>query len=150
MSASHRLAQTLFITLLSLFCLLGTSACQPNFQLIYTEPLTTPNSTLNVSVAKEVEIVLPSLGAHPSYYWNLRSDYDTNLLAFQEEHAAHSIYAGRSAPPEYAPNRIFVFQTLAAGSTQLNFEQVPLAKDGSPSGNSRSFQIVIGQSEPNP
>lgn len=105
--------------------LLATGCRQPNPTQLRTEALTAPDTAIQAQAGQSFEVVLPSLGARPSYKWVLQSDYDKALLSFESERDASAEFGDRP-PQDYAPNRIFSFKAIALGNTELRFTQEAL------------------------
>lgn len=119
-----------------------TGCLQPQLNLLSTEPLTQPESTLQSTIGQKIQIVLPSTGAAPTYKWVLDEGYDKALLSLSGESQATNVYP--SNPPQgYAPNRIFSFEALARGRTDLNFSQQPLNAGTAPSSLKLHFTVEI-------
>ena len=125
-----------------LFCCV--LACrQPNPNLLSTELLTAAGSILQTQVGQSFEVVLPSLGANPRYRWVLKESESETLVRLTQEKQALSEYLNRTAPVGYAPNVIFVFETLTAGETELVFAQASLSDPEQYSGIERKFTLKI-------
>jgi len=131
----------LFTILLGCFPL--QSCRQPNPTLLLTEPLSIDKSLLQTHVGKNFEIVLPSLGASPRYHWVLKEPLNEELISLKAEKPALSKYLNKTAPPDYAPNTIFVFTTLKEGQYKLIFAQASLSDPEHYSGVERSFEVQV-------
>jgi len=133
-------------TLLRLFllvtlCGLPLACNQPNRTVLKTPLLTPDNSQIQAINGRDFEVVLPSLGAGAQYQWVLQGGYDESLIQFSEEKEAPSEYPAQ-APLGYAPNRIFVFKTLAVGLTDLVFTQEPIGDQPAVT-TQRSFSVQV-------
>lgn len=125
-----------------------TACTQPDPKLLKTEPLTTPDSTVQTTVGQTFQLVLPTLGATPAYKWVLDGDYDTRLVKLVSEADATNEFPVRP-PPGYAPNRLFTLQALALGRTRLTFSQQPLTSGTTAIDEKRSFPVeIVGELNP--
>lgn len=114
-------------------------ACnQPNPAQLVTEPLTVPGTDLVVPRNQNFEVVLPSLGAGATQRWVLQSGYNPDLIKLVSEREAVTEHP-RQPPPGYAPNRVFEFEALAPGQTEVLFRQEP----GGDASTERRFQVSV-------
>jgi hypothetical protein len=117
----------------SLFCLLmllsplSLSACNvPQYGVLSAEPLTPDQAIVQSTVGRQIELVLPTPGVGSPYEWSFEPLPENAPVRFVEEKAATSRYPERT-PENYAPDRIFVFESVAIGSLKVIFKQRPKA-----------------------
>lgn len=109
--------------LLVLFSPLVLSACNvPQYGVLSAEPLTPDQAIIQSTVGNPIELVLPTPGVGSLYEWTFDPLPDNAPVRFVEEKAATSRYPDRT-PENYAPDRIFVFESVAIGTVKITFKQ---------------------------
>lgn len=113
------------------FCLgllvLILSACNvPQYGVLEVPPLTPNEAVIQSTVGRQIELILPTPGVGSPYEWTFEALPEGAPVQFIEEKAATSRFPDRT-PANYAPDRLFVFEAVAAGQIALVFRQTPRA-----------------------
>ena len=112
-----------FMCLLVLFSPLVLTACNvPQYGLLSAEPLTPDQAIIQSTVGNQIELVLPTPGVGSLYEWVFEPLPDNAPVRFVEEKSATSRYPDRT-PENYAPDRIFVFESVSTGTVKVTFKQ---------------------------
>lgn len=98
----------------------------PQYGVLEVEPLTPDQAIIETEVGRQIELVLPTPGVGSAYEWTFEALADNAPVRFIEEKAAMSRFPTRT-PENYEPDRIFVFEAVAAGTVSLVFSQTPRA-----------------------
>lgn len=109
--------------LLMLLSPLVLSACNvPQYGVLPAEPLTPDQAIIQSVVGRQIELVLPTPGVGSSYEWAFEPLPDNAPVRFIEEKTATSRFPERT-PENYAPDRIFVFESVSIGTVKVTFKQ---------------------------
>lgn len=132
---------------LMLLCLSGgLVGCNvPQYGVLEVEPLTPDQAIIETAVGRQIELVLPTLGAGSAYHWTFAPLPENAPVRFIEEKSALSRFPERT-PENYEPDRIFVFEAINSGDLTLVFSQTP--RDDAPANTpileiQRTFDLEV-------